>query len=459
MAAALLDPLQIQGAGAPLHQCTSCDAGLQRSASALARPLVRQDDHAHEYSIPDRHAVTSEEKHEIAARLLRQVTDAKDTYENRDGACRVKRLSGLVGTHCWAFGECPGCPVSRLSNPEPRQRFRRMLVERELRLTPSSGRRVVRGVSIGCGGLLTDFECLLDLWTNGFVIESFVAIDTSYTGDNEYTHSLNALARCFAPCRVFSFRSADDYVKAVRRRPEVYGEATLFIHCDAGAVPNEQYKEAAAAALLPGRCAYELWNIGWGHRGHDAGRPPVEDFLPAHLRLDDEFVTRGAYSLGVLRRVPRLTAAISSDEAASQLEEVSEPSLNSGLRGKRIMEEAQAWLAQTARQRAAQSGSRLFRVVYDAKPRMAVRRGPSRSAAIAGARPTGSEVIATEVNDDGWVRLSPELDAYAGYERYEPGTELWMLIHADDVGELMREVVLDGEGEEIDDDAWLPELV
>ena len=90
---------------------------------------------------------------------------------------------------------------------------------------------------------------------------------------------------------------------------------------------------------------------------------------------------------------------------------------------------------------------------------MAIRDGPSRSANIAGARSTGDEVIAEEVTADGWVRVSRELDTYAGYQHYDASKPLWMLIHADDVGELMREVVLDGNGEEIDDDGWMPELV
>ena len=62
---------------------------------------------------------------------------------------------------------------------------------------------------------------------------------------------------------------------------------------------------------------------------------------------------------------------------------------------------------------------------------------------------------------DGWVRLSRELDTYAGYSNFnaDARAEMWMLTRADDVGELLREVVLDGRGEEIDDEGWLPEVV
>ena len=91
---------------------------------------------------------------------------------------------------------------------------------------------------------------------------------------------------------------------------------------------------------------------------------------------------------------------------------------------------------------------------------MAVRSGPSREARLVGGMGTGDEVIVDEVRADGWVRLSPTLDAYAGYERYDALRQpMWMLTAADDVGELLREVVLDERGGSIDDDDWLPELV
>jgi hypothetical protein len=90
---------------------------------------------------------------------------------------------------------------------------------------------------------------------------------------------------------------------------------------------------------------------------------------------------------------------------------------------------------------------------------MAVRAGPSRSAPIAGARRTGDEVIVEEVTADGWVRVSNALDTQAGYQQYEPSKERWMLIEAADVGVLLRELVLDGNGQEIDEEGWIPELV
>ena len=122
-----------------------------------------------------------------------------------------------------------------------------------------------------------------------------------------------------------------------------------------------------------------------------------------------------------------------------------------------LRDEAAHWLATHSRERAAQHGARLFKVVY--APRMPVRAEPSRTAAIVGVRAVGDEVIAEEVSDDGWVRLSRELDTYAGYRHFDNcGKPMYMLIRADDVGELMREVVLDEKGISIDDDGWLPDI-
>ena len=89
-----------------------------------------------------------------------------------------------------------------------------------------------------------------------------------------------------------------------------------------------------------------------------------------------------------------------------------------------------------------------------------MRSEPSRSASIAGARKTGDEVIVDEVTEDGWVRVSRELDAYVGYEHWnENQGEFWMLTRAEDVGQLMCEVAVDERGEEIDDDEWMPDMV
>lgn len=428
------------------------------------------DDGATEHIVTSKAAPTKSEKHEIAQKLQQD----EHLFESRDGACRIKRLPGLFSRYCTAFGECDACSVSRLQAVEPRQRFHNTVVERELdRVASAPGS--VRTVSIGCGGLLTDFKILLALWSRGCTIESFVAIDTGYTDHafghgrsrrdyESYMESLAALARFFAPtCRVFSFTSCDDYIAAATRRPERYAMATMFLHCDAGPVAEVQYKDVAATALLPGGYSYELWNVGG--LGVPA-RPPLETQLPERLRTELLAIYSGKrYSLGVRRRRASEEVAGTSVETEravaddktrvlvglgeTLIEEVSDPSLASSeeIQGKHLMVEAVRWLEITARQRAAKHGKRLFKVVYDAGPQMPMRDGPSLNAKLAGARAAGDEVIVDEVRPDGWARVSRLLDTREGYELYhhERIAEKWMPIRSADGGELMREVVLDVE--------------
>ena len=54
-------------------------------------------------------------------------------------------------------------------------------------------------------------------------------------------------------------------------------------------------------------------------------------------------------------------------------------------------------------------------------------------------------------------------DAYWGYETYSHGAEGYMLLHGEHVGqpalgELLREVLLDGQGGDIDADDWFPDV-
>jgi hypothetical protein len=431
---------------------------------------------------------TAREKQEIAQRLLEKVQD-ETLFESRDGACRIKQLPPPLGKFCTSFSECAACSVSRLGGyyfkgdtsnaAEPRQRFRRTVVERELGRVPSPP--TVRAVSIGCGGLLTDFECLLELWSRGCTIESFVAIDTAYSGHGQsvrdqqgYMESLAALARFFAPtCRVFSFTSSDDYIAAAALRPELYGRATMFLHCDSGEVADVHYKDAAATALLPGCCSYELWNVGGGLGAPK--RPPLLTHLPQRLHSDLEAIYRRTrYTLGVLRRLATQeradgASAGGADSAplvlqaglgASVLEAVFDPSLASTeqVQAKRLTAEAVGWLESTARERAAKHGQRIFEVVHDAGARMVLMRdAPSHHAKIAGARATGDEVIADEVRPDGWVRVCRMLDTREGFELWHHEREeqrKWMRLRDDDGGELMREVALDGDAEEAAAHGW-----
>jgi hypothetical protein len=193
--------------------------------------------------------------------------------------------------------------VSRLQEAEPRRLFRHTVVEREL--ARSSPLPTVRAVSIGCGKLLTDFEVLLELSSRGCIIETFVAIDPGYalfsSAHGECMESLAALARFFVPhCRVFSFSSTSAYIAAATSQPERYGRATMFMRCDAREVEDVQYQDAAATALLPGCCSFELWN---SDKQMGSDRPPLERYLPQRLRTELEYIYgRKRWSLGVLRR-------------------------------------------------------------------------------------------------------------------------------------------------------------
>ena len=439
-------------------------------------------DGATEHMVKATAAPSASEKQEIAQLLLE--TNVQSLFETRDGACRIKQLPGLIGQYLSSFGECDecSCSLTRRRTAEPRKLFRHTIVERELRRVAfhdGASPPIVRAVSIGCGGLLTEFECLLELWWRGCTVETFIAIDPCYSehsaGHTSYMESLAALARFFAPhCRVFSFSSCDDYLAAARCQPDRYGRATLFLRCDARSVEEAQYKDVAATALQPGCCSYELWNGGNEVRA----RPPLEKQLPQRLRteLTSVYDRTWYYSLGVLRRREGAStgATGSADRwppsgfGASLLEDVSDACrfvTREHSFGKRLMAEAARWLASTARHRAAQHGKRVFKVVCNGP--LPVHDAPSRDAKVVGTRAMGDETIADEVRLDGWVCISRLLDTREGYELYdmerEQGTrytvqgttttrpcslerehqQAWMPTHDADGGELLREMELD----------------
>ena len=65
-------------------------------------------------------------------------------------------------------------------------------------------------------------------------------------------------------------------------------------------------------------------------------------------------------------------------------------------------------------------------------------------------RAVGDEVMTDEVRADGWVRICNLHDTREAYELYNherAHQRKWMLVRSDDAGEMMREVVLDGDGE------------
>lgn len=434
---------------------------------AASSARVHPEDKAVEHTRPA-YGLTDDQRRRIADRILVDIGVDNGMYEVRRGDCRLKELPGLH-PHCTAFGECSGCSLSRIRRPHARQRFRHMVVSRTaraLRAGDTSGGVVY--VTLGCGGLLTDFEVLLGLWREGVPIARIVAIDRAYALNaaqavpDDYAAALDSMAAFFPRARVFSFADADEYVAAAGRRPELFGGANVFVCCDSGGAP---FHETALAVLRPGACAYELSNMG---SGHGAVRPPLEACVPPHLRTRP--AADGAASNSSMRVLQNLlrphsdgTGERGGAPGQQHLVELDDPHITPEFdrRERTRHEHAAAWLAENSRARAAAHGKRLFVVVYTAKPRMAVRAAPSRSAPLRGARATGDEVIVDEVGDDGWVRVSTEYDTYAGYTHFDEGGRegMWMLTAAPDVGELMREVVLDGLGREVDDDAWMPELV
>ena len=401
---------------------------------------------------------------EVASAVLKQVgtlAEPSICYEYRGGGISLSKEG--VGARCFAFcrdfGECGchGCGCNRLQNPNGRRRFREMVVAR----TESDvARNPVRFVTIGAGNLLTDFEILLGLWQRGMTIESIVAIDSAYTNTNAplerdmYHRSLSAIGIFFSPARVTAFGSGNDYVAAAKAKPSLYANANLFLYCDAGAVPREVFTSCAIAALAPGHRAFELANSGGrGHGGRSLHDSPCIDHLPRELRpVPDK---QRNYSMTVFLH--------DKSQGTSELVPVHEPLID------QERDVAMPWdafkaakthLEQTARQRAGKAGERLFKVVYS-KSRVPLRQAPTRSAEIVGSRSTGDEIIVDEMHADGWVRLSP-LDTWLGWDRYGDaidGKAPFMLTSAPDVGEILREVLVDENGDEIDDDAWLPEMM
>ena len=438
----------------------------------------------------------------VAAALLdpqdNDGSDIEATHENLSGQVRVSsRIAGCAKVYCSAFGECAdaGCGCYRLKQPQVRRRFRQMVVAKLTQDSPTA----VRIVTVGAGALLTDFEILLDLWRRGVRIDAVVAIDTAYGDEvfkNEYTEALRALAIFFAPARVFSFGTVSGYVAAARTSPTLYAQAHAFLRCDAAAVPTEDATAAATAALLPGCLAYELSNSGGWHSHAQDRRAEIERYLPSHLQRGarasssmscqvrdwtparacapgggadaEHTIVRTHAPVGAARRDP-LACVLThplwrqvchhDDErgGAARLREMVDPQWISSEMKLSGQHEAEAvrHLTQGARSRAEENGLRAYRVVYPR--RMPVRGAPSREAEVVGSCSSGAEFVAAEVTPDGWVRLS-SLDTYWGYQKGGEGDGAgWMLTHAPDVGELLREIVL-LEGDDIEDEAWMPEV-
>lgn len=436
------------------------------------------------------------QRREVADRLLIKALEddtCESTHEHRDGCVRIKSTVGVFAAYCRDFGECgdTSCGCYRLKQPSGRKRFRSLVAQRTdeaIRADTAlmhAGQELpgVRLVTIGSGGLLTDFEILLDLWSRGLRIESICAIDTAYKKtDNVEERALSALAIFFAPAKVFSFSSSDDYAAACAAMPHLYGHANVFVYCDAGAVPHEAWTKCACAALLPGYRAFELVNAG---RHSSRRKSALDEYLPE--RLQHRHTTVGCSTMRSVRFKPGGggwgggSGSSGNRGSSSQLEDVDDPLIRQEERAQphSLYVEAVEHLKKTAKQRAEVNPHlRMFRIVFEGTPeqkrlnqpgRMPVRAEPSRTATIAGARAKGDEILVDEVREDGWVRFS-ELDTYCGYEAAPHASEhaaseevrkpkeMWMLIRADDVGQLLEEIALDGSGKEVNDE-WMPSLM
>jgi hypothetical protein len=472
----LLDPLQ--------QAAVSCTPPATTDDSSEGRVISSST----EYSVPkNAKTVPSDELRQSLATTILDPSEVDavslgnrtaSLYERGEVGVSLRRSKLAVQCQACHFGECDdsNCGCYRLTNPQARLRFRQLVAEvvdsalRDSSLEQSS--LPVRYVTLGSGALLTDFEILLDLWSRGLTIESIVAIDMAYSGDDSdaffggYRRALSGLATFFAPARVFSFRHASDYLKAVEERQSLFGDANVFVSCDAAGVGHDLTMSVMASALSPGHMAFELSNAG-RRGGHTTSRSPLEAYLPLSLQIKWQEGDGASFSMRCLRRKPGSTkraAALPSqvlEDVTDLPSQVSSRALGfeSHMLSLEKRAEALSILRGGARARAAEHSLRVFRVVY-AQGRMPVRAEPSRDAPLAGSRAMGDEVIAEEVRGDGWVRLSSSLDTYAGYENHSAsGAAMWMLTHAEDVGQLLEEVPIDCRGEAIDDDGWMPDWV
>lgn len=351
---------------------------------------------------------------------------------------------------CSSLGECGAslCGCYRLTRPRVRGEFVTMVHTRAKAAVGDT----LRYATIGSGCLLTDFEIVLGFWASGVRIESVVAIDPTYgtAESDEATQARKALAQFatfFAPARVFAFGSVEAYRTAAQLQPAVYGRFNCFVKCDANPVPLDEFL-SAASNLVPNALALELHNHGAGSGRRENG--PLESYLPPTLRHRKD--GHSTSSVTVRRRLDWNTAEPHQGPDVkhahdNSFEDVSDPTeASTNPLPIDCNAEALKHLRATARERAAKRGLRMFRVVFSGGPRMPLRKEPSRTSTLLGAIDTGDEVIVRAVRDDGWVQLS-ELDTYWGFRssvsEAAMATEGFMLTQADDVGQLLEEIILD----------------
>lgn len=191
-------------------------------------------------------------------------------YELRDSDGEVGMSSDALGPlfncvcHLKECGDAT-CSCNRL-NGNTRSRFRKLVVRRTCNALARKGCTSIRYVTLGSGGLLTDFEILCALQQQGAVIESIVAADTVYEpgGEDfdEYLSALRQIAEFFGPARVLAFPSAQAFCAACLKEPHRYGGASALVWCDAADVEPATARESAEVALSFGGNAFALHNEG-----------------------------------------------------------------------------------------------------------------------------------------------------------------------------------------------------
>ena len=326
----------------------------------------------------------------------------------------------------------------------------------------------IRYVTVGSGSLLTDWEILCSLNANGLTqIESIIAIDTLYDESSDSDHApgsieaIKQLSEFVGPStRVLSFGSLSAYEDACRLEPHVYGNATTFIHCDAGTVTSESVRTAAAAALLQGGHLFSLSNLGLGVAGkvdsefagsdaHGSGDDPAQKG-----KLDESLRSRQYWSAqlrdgsSIEAWVKKPSYNFDGHRALTQIAGDLLKESESEVRARH--ERAKSNLSQGIRERAMQLRLDLYVVVFGGADKsqdgkavptalrntVAVRSKPSRDAPIVSTRKTGDEVLVAE-EFNGWVRLSEEDDEWGwqlASSEVMRDKEAWMLVDASHLG-------------------------
>lgn len=274
----------------------------------------------------------------------------------------------------------------------------------------AESREPARYTSIGCGGMLTDFEILCGLSEKGVEIEAIDLVDSIYSGDM-WTPAFKLLASFFAPARVAAYASMVHRQRAAEKDPALHGRVTTFVHCDAENIEKYKSRELATKLLVPGGHSFQLHNEGVSRSSRECFRAPP----------------RSGVDAGPTARKPLQEVHVAATAGE-------EPLLD-------------------AKHVARQLGARLFRVVFGSN--LFVRAAPVPKGRVVGIRPPGAEVIVDRVSE-GWARLS-EHDPYvisrgehiaprASFDGDEaaPSPAAWMMIHGErlGLGTLLEEVPL-----------------